>query len=81
MSVLGLCSLLQCPLRLEPVCKLAPQIVPAVIGQLMELIDAYKGGKCFICTGQEVSCDFGRLCTCDLTSPAGPATAFGGVVR
>ena len=52
-SVLGFCSILQCPVRPAPVLTLAPKIVPTVVSLLEELIDTYKsmyksGPKCTI---------------------------------
>ncbi len=41
-SVLGFCSLLQSPVRPAPVQSLAPKIVPAIVYQMEELVDAYK---------------------------------------
>ena len=41
-SVLGLCAVLQCPLRPAPVLKLAANIIPAITNQLDALVDAYK---------------------------------------
>jgi len=42
MSVLGFCSLLQCPVRPAPVLSLASKVVPAIISQLESLVEAYK---------------------------------------
>ena len=50
-SVLGLCAVLQCPLRPAPVLKLAANIIPAITNQLDALVDAYKcmGGWVCVC--------------------------------
>jgi hypothetical protein len=42
MSVLGFCSVIQCPVRPAPVLSLANQFVPAMIAQLDTLISLYK---------------------------------------
>ena len=41
-SVLGFCSLLQCPDKPAPVHNLASKVVPAIVAQLEGLIEAYK---------------------------------------
>ena len=41
-SVLGLCTVMQCQLRPEAVLAIAPEMVPAVVLQLDGLKDAYQ---------------------------------------
>ena len=42
MSVLGFCSVIQCPVRPATVLSLANQFVPSMVAQLTTLIDLYK---------------------------------------
>ena len=49
MSVLGFCSVIQCPVRPAPILLLANQLVPAMIAQLETLIDLYKRESLLMC--------------------------------
>ena len=43
MSVLGLCSILSCPVRPAAVLNVSSAIIPATVTLLERLIEAYKG--------------------------------------
>ena len=43
LSVLGFCSLLQCPRRPKAILERAHHFVPAIIVQLNALVQAYQG--------------------------------------
>ncbi len=42
--MLGLCSVLSCPLRPAGMLEISGSIIPIAITQLEGLLDAYKGG-------------------------------------